>query len=79
MQLRREIAEITSHHFARESVVARGHRRVRGEDIGRGDDLQRGIKIEFLLDDVEADPFEREEGRMPFVHVKDARVDARAR
>ena len=74
-QLRGEIAEVTPHHFAREGVVARRHRRVRGEDIGRGDDLQRGIKIEFFLDDVEADPLEREEGRVPFVHVEDARVD----
>ena len=58
------------HHLARERIVARGHRRMSGKDIGRCDDLERGIKIEFLLDDVESDAFEREKRGVPFVHVK---------
>ncbi len=71
----REIAEITAHHFARESVVPRRHRRVRGENIGRGHDLERGVEIEILLRAQNANPLEREEGGVAFVHVEDVRVD----
>ncbi len=73
-----KFAEVTAHHLARERIVARGHRRVRGEDIRRRDNLQRGIEIEFLLDHDEANPFEREESRVAFVHVKHFRVDSSA-
>ena len=46
-----EVAEIFAHHFEREGVIARRHRRVRGEDVGGRDDLQGGVKIELLLRD----------------------------
>ena len=70
-----KLAEVFLHHLAREGVVARGHRRVSGEDIGRGHDLEGGIKIELLLYNSQADAFEREEGRVALVHVEDLRVD----
>src|ERR1044071_3152942 len=69
-ELGREITEITLHHLARKGVVSGGHWRVSGENIRRRDQLKRGIKIEALLD-AQPDPFEREERRMAFVHVKD--------
>ena len=46
-----------------------------GEDVGCGRHLQCGIKIELLRDYAKANAFEREEGRMAFVHVKDFRLD----
>ena len=76
LQLRRKIAEIFLHHLARERVVSRGHRCVGGEDIGRRDHLECGIKIEMLLHDSQPDSFERKEGRVAFVHVEDFRLDA---
>ncbi len=76
LQFLRETAEIFFHHVARERIVAGRDGRVRGEDVGRGHHLQRGIKIELLLDNVEANALEREKGRVPFVHVKHFRFDA---
>ena len=52
---------------------------VRGENVGRRYDLERGIKIELLLDDIETNAFERQERRVPFVHVKHVRLECRAR
>jgi hypothetical protein len=48
---------------------------VSGEDVGRCDYLERRIKIELLLDNVEANAFEREKRRVPFVHMKHIRFD----
>ena len=45
------------------------------ENVGRRDDLQRRIKIEFLVDNSSADPFQREKRRVAFVHVEDFRLD----
>ena len=53
------IAEILPHQIEREGVIARGHRRVRGEDICRRDDLQRGVKVELVIGDLPADQLER--------------------
>ncbi len=75
LQLRGEIAEIALHHLPRKSVIARRHRRVRREDISRGDHLQGGIEIESFLRHVQPDALEREEGRVAFVHVKDLRFN----
>ena len=41
-----------------------------GENVGRHDYLERGIKIELLLDNVKANAFEPEECRVPLVHMK---------
>jgi len=49
---------------------------VGGENVGRGHHLQSGIKIEFPLDDIETNPFQRQKGRVSFVHVKHFRFDA---
>ena len=46
------------------------------EYVRRRYDLKRGIKIELPLDNVETNAFEREERRVPFVHVKYVRRDA---
>src|SRR6185295_2304064 len=62
LQLRGNFAEVSFHHFPREGIVARGHWRVCCENIGRGDDLQGGIKIEVFLRHIQPDAFEREEG-----------------
>ena len=70
-----KLAEVSLHHFARESVVARWHRRVRGENVGRRHDLQRGIEVEILLRAQNAHPFQGEEGGVAFVHVENVRVN----
>ena len=49
---------------------------MRGENVRRSRDLQRGIEIQLLLDDVASDALEREKGRVAFVHVEDFGVDA---
>ena len=74
--LRRVIAEVFPHQLQRESVVARRHRRVRGEDIARRDHLQRGVEIELVLLHLAADQLQREKRRVPFIHVVDRRLDA---
>ena len=51
VQLLRKLAEIFLHHVPRERVVTRRDRSMCGKNIGRGDDLQRGIKIELLFCD----------------------------
>ena len=48
---------------------------MRRENIGRRYDLQGRIKIEFLLDNIQTDPLQREEGRVSFVHVEHVRLD----
>src|SRR5215469_111979 len=47
-----------------------------GENVGRRDDLQSRVKIELLLDDVQTNSLQREEGRVSFVHVKHVRLDS---
>jgi hypothetical protein len=49
---------------------------VSGEDVGCRYYLQSRVKIELLLDDVATDALQREERRVPFVHVKYGRLDA---
>ena len=61
LQFPGKTAEIFSHRFARERIIASRHRCVRSENVGRSDNLQRGIKIHLALDDIEANAFEREE------------------
>src|SRR6266404_7823047 len=70
-----EFGEIFAHHLARERIIAGGHRRVRGENVCRRDDLKRGIEIEFLLRDFSANALEREKRGVPFVHVENLRID----
>ena len=70
-----EAAEIFAHHFARERIVARRHRRVGGENIGGRCDLKGGVKIELLLRDEPPNPLEAEKGGVAFVHVEDVRLD----
>ena len=49
---------------------------MRSENIGCRYHLQCGIKIEFLLHDIETNAFERQKSRVPFVHMKHIRLDA---
>ena len=46
-----------------------------GEDIGRSDNLERGVEIQFLIGHFSANPLEREKGRVPFIHVEDFRLE----
>src|SRR5262249_40943236 len=71
-----EITKILSHHLARERVIASGNWSMGGEDIGSRYQLKCRIKIELLLHDIETNAFERQKRRMPFVHVKDCRLNA---
>src|SRR5690242_18530091 len=66
LQLGREISEITHHHFPREGIIPRWHRRVGSKDIGGSDHLKGRIKIKVVLDYMEADALERKEGRVAF-------------
>ena len=70
-----EAAEIFAHHFARERIVARRHRRVGGENIGGRCDLKGGVKTELLLRDEPPNPLEAEKGGVAFVHVENVRLD----
>ncbi len=70
-----EVAEIFLHHRARERVVACGHWRVRGENVRGGDELQRSVEVESLSAHAEPNAFQREEGRVAFVHVEDFGID----
>ena len=47
-----------------------------GKDVGCGYNLERGIKIQLLLNDIEANAFERQERRVALVHVKHIRFNA---
>ena len=49
---------------------------MRGENICRRDHLKRRVKIELLLHDIETDALQREERRMPLVHVEHVRLNA---
>src|SRR5439155_8039267 len=64
------------HHLARERVIAGGNWSVRSENISCRDHLKCGIKIELLLNDIETNAFECQKCRVPFVHVKNIRLDA---
>ena len=46
-----------------------------GKNVGRGDDLERGIKIQFLIDHFAANPLKREKGRVAFIHMENFRLD----
>src|ERR1700730_13520312 len=65
-----ETAEIFAHHFARERIIAGGHRCVGSKNIRRGHDLKRRIEFEFFLNHLSSNPFETEERRVAFVHMK---------
>src|SRR4051812_29584512 len=65
-----EFSEVTLHHFARKRVVTRGNRGMGREDVCGRDQLERGIKIQALLGDVQTNALQRKESRMPFVHVE---------
>lgn len=56
-----------------EHLVARRHRRMRGEDIRTPDDLQRHIGIVPEIVDQVGDPAQRKETGMALVHVADRR------
>src|SRR5438094_7198633 len=49
---------------------------MRSENIGRRYDLKCRIKIELLFHDMETNALERQERRMPFVHVKHVRLNS---
>src|SRR5882724_865038 len=48
---------------------------MRGKNVSRRYDLQRRVKIELLLNNIETDALKRHECRMPLVHVKNVRLD----
>src|SRR6266705_5315893 len=70
-----KIAEIFAHHIPRERIVAGGHWRMRAENVRRGHDLERRIKLEFFLNDLPANALQREKRRVALVHVENFRVD----
>src|SRR5438046_7626883 len=49
---------------------------MRSENIGRRYDLKCRIKVELLLHDIQTNALERQERRMPFVHVKHVRLNS---
>src|SRR5437899_13002644 len=49
---------------------------MRSENIGGRYDLKCRIKIELLFQDIETNALERQERRMPFVHVKHVRLNS---
>src|SRR5436190_5755251 len=49
---------------------------MRSENIGRRYDLKCRIKIELLFHDIQTNALERQERRMPFVHVKHVRLNS---
>ena len=70
------VAEEAIHQVEAERVVARGHRRVRGEQRIGADGPQRGVERQPLSSHQLADALELQEGRVPLVHVPDGRLDA---
>src|SRR5688572_29528407 len=54
----------------RERVVPGGHRRMRREHRRRTDLVERLLEGRALLDEI-ADPLQDDEGRVPFVQMKD--------
>ena len=52
------------------------YRRMGGENIGCRYNLECGIKIQLLFNDVATNPFEGQERRVPFIHVKHVRLNA---
>ena len=69
-------AEIFLHQLRVEGVVARRHRRVRGEDAAGGDRLQGLDEGKFFPGHQHPDPLQPQECRVPLVHVKNRRLDA---
>src|SRR6266480_4174433 len=57
-------------------IISRGNGSMRSENIGRRYDLKCRIKIELLFHDIETNALERQERRMPFVHVKHVRLNS---
>ena len=70
------VAQVGFDQVGGEPVVARGDRGVGGEDIARGAGFARLGKGEVLFLHEGADALERQEGRVAFVHVADAGLDA---
>ena len=52
---------------------------MRGENVGRSDELKGGIKIELLFNHVQPNTFESQERRMSLVHVKHSRLNTKRR
>src|SRR6266446_2691556 len=50
-------SKVIPHHLARERIVTGRHRCVSGEDIGRSDNLERGVEVQFLIGHFSANPF----------------------
>jgi hypothetical protein len=69
-------AEVFPEHLGREDVDARGHRRVRREDVARRRDLPRLGEAEALLLHEAADLLERHERRVALVDVADRGIPA---
>ena len=64
------------HQVQGEGIVAGRHRGVGGENRVGGDCLQRFGILQVLMFDQVADPFQRQEDRMAFIHVPGHRFDA---
>ena len=70
-----DAAEMLEEQVIGERIVARGHRRVRGEHALRGDRLEPGLEAE-ARGQLLAQQLERQERRMAFVHVPDGGREA---
>ncbi len=68
-------AEVARHQLVREAVDAGRHGRVRREERARAHDLQRVLRVAAALDE-HAHALEREEARVPLVHVEHGGLDA---
>jgi len=73
-----EVARVAEDELVVEHLVARRHRRVRGEDRRPADALQRALGLLSGLDEPPG-PLDREEGRVALVDVEDGRRKAERR
>ena len=70
-------AEVLFDESGSETVKARGHRRVGGEEVPRSRDGQRDVKrLPGLFHEI-AGALQNGEGRMPFIEMTDFRFDAK--
>src|SRR5574341_501365 len=69
------LGEVTFHQIRLEVIVARGYGSVRGEDQSRGSGLARFGERELARLHQPPDAFEREEGRMAFIQMVNARLN----
>jgi len=70
-----ERLDVPPHEPRLEHLVAGGHRRVRREDRGRAQALERGVAVDsFFLDEL-AQPLELEERGVALVHVEHRRLE----